>query len=81
MNTATILMGIVVVQSLYLAVIAVIRMQRMEAELRPTLRDYFAAKAIEGSCSGDGGLPDGLYCEVVAKRAYQMADAMLEARK
>ena len=46
-----------------------------------TLRDYFAAKAIEGACSGDSGLPDGLFCEAAAARAYKLADAMLKARK
>ena len=45
------------------------------------LRDYFAAKAIEGACSGDSGLPDDLFCEAVAARAYKLADAMLKARK
>jgi len=44
-----------------------------------TLRDYFAAKAISGACANS--LPDKLYCEVAAKRAYELADAMLEARK
>ena len=50
-------------------------------ELGMSLRDYFAAKAIEGACNGVGGLPDGLFCEAAAKRAYQMADAMLKARE
>ena len=45
-----------------------------------TLRDYFAAKAIEGATSGDGGLPDSNYCQLIAKRAYELADAMLAAR-
>ena len=45
-----------------------------------TLRDYFATKAIEGAASGDGGLPDSSYCQLIAKRAYELADAMLEAR-
>lgn len=44
------------------------------------LRDYFAAKAIEGAASGDGGLPDSSYCQLIAKRAYEIADAMLKAR-
>ena len=44
------------------------------------LRDYFAAKAIEGAASGDGGLPYSNYCQVIAKRAYAIADAMLKAR-
>lgn len=45
-----------------------------------TLRDYFATKAIEGAASGDGGLPDSSYCQLIAKRAYELADAMLKAR-
>ncbi len=45
-----------------------------------TLRDYFVAKAIEGAASGDGGLPDSSYCQLIAKRAYEIADAMLKAR-
>ncbi len=45
-----------------------------------SLRDYFAAKAIEGAASGDGGLPYSNYCQVIAKRAYAIADAMLAAR-
>lgn len=44
------------------------------------LRDYFAAKAIEGACEGTGGLPDGGYCGVLAERAYKLADAMHDAR-
>ena len=44
-----------------------------------TLRDYFAAKAISGACADS--LPDKLYCEVAAKRAYELADAMLKARE
>lgn len=44
------------------------------------LRDYFAASAIEGATSGDGGLPDSNYCQLIAKRAYELADAMLAAR-
>lgn len=43
-----------------------------------TLRDYFAAKAISSVFVGT--LPDKLYCEVAAERAYHMADAMLKAR-
>ena len=45
-----------------------------------SLRDYFATKAIEGAASGDGGLPDSSYCQLIAKRAYEIADAMLKAR-
>lgn len=43
------------------------------------LRDYFAAKALQGICSVTGvdfGGPDG-----AARVAYKIADAMLAARK
>jgi len=40
-----------------------------------TLRDYFAAKAMQGI------LFEGLDESETAKNAYAMADAMLEARK
>jgi predicted RNA polymerase sigma factor len=39
-----------------------------------TLRDYFAAKAMQGI------LFEGLEPEQTAKHAYDMADAMLKAR-
>ena len=42
-----------------------------------TLRDYFAAKAMQGDVVGGVHRYD---FEVTAKRAYQMADAMLKAR-
>lgn len=42
-----------------------------------TLRDYFAAKFMQGVCAN----PDKLYDdEPLAKEAYAMADAMLKAR-
>ena len=42
------------------------------------LRDYFAAKALQGICAH----PDtwGLLQKGIARTAYDMADAMLEAR-
>jgi hypothetical protein len=54
-----------------------------------TLRDYFAAKAMQGLCAGysspddSGGWPDGedeAHFEIVADYAYKFADAMLKAR-
>ena len=39
-----------------------------------TLRDYFAAKAMQGHCPS---IPP----EHAAKRAYEYADAMLKARR
>jgi hypothetical protein len=56
-----------------------------------SLRDYFAAKAMQSIFAGDGATMvanrDGRYdgetnwAEVVALNAYEMADAMLEARE
>ncbi len=44
-----------------------------------TLRDYFAARALEAQLSCEE--PDEIYNpDFVARRAYQFADAMLEAR-
>jgi hypothetical protein len=45
-----------------------------------TLRDYFAAKAMQGLVAGSG--PEAEYQEaVVASSAYTMADAMIAARE
>ena len=43
-----------------------------------TLRDYFAAKAMQGDVSA--GAHDGEF-PAIAKRAYAMADAMMKARE
>ena len=43
-----------------------------------TLRDYFAAKAMQGEMSGPGPLQG---VENIAARAYAIADAMLKARE
>jgi hypothetical protein len=40
-----------------------------------TLRDYFAAKAMQGLMDAAMPMPE------IAQAAYQMADDMLEARK
>ena len=44
-----------------------------------SIRDYFAAKAMQAILSNDkeAAAPDGL----IAKGAYEMADAMMKARK
>ena len=42
-----------------------------------TLRDYFAAKALQGFLTGDYDL----YAHEVVQRAYEIADAMLTARE
>ena len=44
-----------------------------------TLRDYFAAKAMQGIVSRE--VSNESLIEVYAKNAYKMADAMLEARE
>ena len=41
-----------------------------------TLRDYFAAKAMQSFLSGDYDL----YPHEAAQKAYELADAMLKAR-
>lgn len=41
-----------------------------------TLRDYFAAMAMQGMMVEN----DDPVCDYIAKRAYKMADAMLKAR-
>jgi len=48
-----------------------------------TLRDYFAAKAMQGiiSASGDNNGHVDYHEDWVAKNAYKMADAMLKARE
>ncbi|EML6314496.1 hypothetical protein [Pseudomonas aeruginosa] len=48
-----------------------------------TLRDYFAAKAVQAwiSTYGVSHPATNSTCDTVAKQAYQVADAMLEARK
>ena len=46
-------------------------------EFGMTLRDYFAAKAMQSMC-GETQAKDFDFC---ARRSYAMADAMLEARK
>ena len=43
-----------------------------------TLRDYFAAKAMQGDLVGGVHRED---FRITAKRAYEMADAMLKARE
>ncbi|MGB4898932.1 MAG: hypothetical protein WBP57_10985 [Ignavibacteria bacterium] len=42
-----------------------------------SLRDYFAAKAMQGFCVAFPGWSDA----EIARAAYKQADAMLEARK
>jgi hypothetical protein len=44
-----------------------------------TLRDFFAAKAMQGMYA-KGSFPTGIMLDT-AKEAYEMADAMLQARE
>lgn len=50
--------------------------QRDYSDPGMSLRDYFAAKAMQGICA-----TDTYTAEKTAKTAYEQADAMLEARK
>lgn len=52
-----------------------------EAANGMTLRDYFAAKALQGLLAQSGGNAIGSDYGLGAVWAYQMADAMLESRK
>ena len=45
-----------------------------------TLRDYFAAKAMQAFAKDVGWESDRIWFEDIAKAAYHMADAMLRAR-
>jgi len=45
-----------------------------------TLRDYFAAKAMQGMFAS-GNLPQSVQDDELAFAAYNMADAMLKARE
>ena len=45
-----------------------------------TLRDYFAAKSLQGMFAS-GNLPKSVSDEELAAVAYEMADAMLKARE
>jgi hypothetical protein len=56
---------------------------REEADMRQvgmTLRDYFAAKAMQAAATNPTGA-DGFSFEERARWAYAQAEAMLEARK
>lgn len=43
-----------------------------------TLRDYFAARAVQGMCSRDESMFSAM---AIAKYGYKIADAMIEARE
>ena len=44
-----------------------------------TMRDYFAAKALQGMLAENGG--GALHNDDLAKFSYAIADSMMEARK
>lgn len=46
-----------------------------------TLRDYFAAKAMQGICNGRSHTDLKGHAIASAKVAYELADAMLRARE
>ena len=46
-----------------------------------TLRDYFAAKAMQNFRDQIGSQSDQEWFDQIAKGAYRMADAMLKARE
>lgn len=53
-------------------------LRRMEERSGMSLRDYFAAKAMQGLLSGT----DGTGCtQICAEQAYAYADAMLKVRE
>ena len=56
--------------------------KRQEMASDATIRDYFAAKAMQGMLSNPGmwDLLNERHAQYVAKDAYIMADAMLKAR-
>jgi hypothetical protein len=54
--------------------------EKQYCQLGMELRDYFAAKAIDGFLADGGWGGDLSYFEDVAEGAYKMADAMMKAR-
>ena len=60
-------------------------MEGNEDDLGMDLRDYFASKAMQGICAGDWkfDLKDGTHSwiDVATLKSYEIADAMMKARK
>ena len=52
-----------------------------EPEKGMTLRDYFAAKAMQGCVAGIATRADTFFYAECAELSYEMADAMLKARE
>ena len=46
-----------------------------------TLRDYFAAKAMQGTLAGLLAYGHDIMCNYIAEDAYKQADAMMKARE
>ena len=46
-----------------------------------TLRDYFAAKAMQGYCGGEYTGQSGMSHEQISEWSFVMADAMLKQRE
>ena len=57
--------------------------RKLEPIMGMDLRDYFAAKALQGDISRyeNKDNPEYWTTEAVAERSYAMADAMMKARK
>ena len=56
----------------------------LDEMIRKSLRDEFAAKAMQAAINAwdvQGGDRAACIASIIAEEAYQMADAMLEARK
>lgn len=53
---------------------------RVQGSEGMTLRDYFAAKALQAIIQTDGPNTNATYDDTDARRAYKYADAMLKAR-
>ena len=56
------------------------KVERMPTE-GMTLRDYFAAKAMQGLIAQSAGTALGSRVEIAAEYAYAAADAMLKAKE
>ena len=53
---------------------------RLDMTLGMTLRDYFAAQAMQGMCAGNWPITSDPGLHDMTQRAYAIADALLKAR-
>lgn len=84
MSSQVFLLCLISAQCVLLGMIAAIRMQRMEAELRPSLRDQIAIEALAALIGHEGKDYENrgkASVKTLPAFAYQFADSMLEARK